>query len=147
MILEILDRLGVKSVINSKRDVTIYSQDVNNCAAPYDLVRAMRASILILGPLLGRHGYAKIAFPGGCAIGPRPVNLHLEALSALGAHIEVKDGFIHASSPAGLKAATFCFNKITVTGTENMMMAACLAEGTTLIRNAAQEPEIVDLTL
>lgn len=113
--------------------------------ANYDLVSRMRASILVLGPLLSRFGYAEVALPGGCLIGARPVDLHLKALEKMGAKIEIEHGYIKASAPKGLKGAHIFFDKITVTGTENIIMAATLAEGTTVIENAALEPEVVDL--
>lgn len=113
--------------------------------ANYDLVSRMRASILVLGPLLARFGYAEVALPGGCLIGARPVDLHLKALEKMGANIQIEHGYIKASAPAGLKGAHIFFDKITVTGTENIVMAATLAEGTTIIENAALEPEVVDL--
>lgn len=113
--------------------------------APYDLVKTMRASILVLGPLLGRFGEARVSLPGGCAIGSRPVDLHIKALRQMGAHIEIVDGFIDAKAPEGLKGAKICFDQVTVTGTENIVMAAVLAQGETIIENAAREPEIIDL--
>lgn len=113
--------------------------------APYELVRTMRASILALGPVLAREGKAQVSLPGGCAIGARPVNLHLQGLKQMGAQIEVTEGYIHASVEGRLKAATIVMDMISVTGTENLMMAATLAEGTTVIENAAREPEVVDL--
>jgi UDP-N-acetylglucosamine 1-carboxyvinyltransferase len=113
--------------------------------APYELVSKMRASILVLGAVLTRFGYAKVALPGGCSIGTRPVDLHLEALKKMGADIKVKPGFIYAEAPRGLKGAEINFPKVTVTGTENVMMAAVLADGKTVINNAAREPEVVDL--
>jgi len=113
--------------------------------APYELVKTMRASILVLGPLLARFGRAKVSLPGGCAIGSRPVDLHIKALEAMGAKIRLGDGYIHASVNNRLKGAKICFDQVTVTGTENIMMAAALAQGETLIENAAREPEIVDL--
>ncbi len=126
----------------------IYSfrQDtVNSLVAPYDLVSKMRASILVLGPMLSRFKYAKVALPGGCSIGTRPVDLHLKALEKMGADIQVEHGYIIARAHNGLKGTQIDFEKITVTGTENIMMAATLAEGTTVINNAAKEPEVVDL--
>lgn len=114
--------------------------------AEYDLVRTMRASILVLGPMLARHGEAIVSLPGGCAIGARPVDLHLQALEAMGAKIEVKAGYIYAKAKK-LKGAEINFEKVTVTGTENILMAACLAEGKTVLKNAALEPEVVDLAL
>ena len=112
--------------------------------APYELVKTMRSSILVLGPLLARFGHAEVSLPGGCAIGSRPVNLHIKGLQDMGAEIEVKNGFIHAKCER-LKGARLVLDMVTVTGTENLMMAATLADGTTIIENAAREPEVVDL--
>ncbi len=120
-------------------------KEINSLEAPYELVSKMRASILVLGAVLTRFGYAKVALPGGCSIGTRPVDLHLEALKKMGADIKVKHGFIYAEAPRGLKGAEINFPKVTVTGTENVMMAAVLADGKTVINNAAREPEVVDL--
>lgn len=113
--------------------------------APYDIVRKMRASILCLGPLVAKEKSAKVSLPGGCAIGSRPINLHLEALKKMGAEVELKDGYVYASAPEGLKGAHIVFDMPTVGGTENILMAAALAKGTTVINNAAREPEVVDL--
>ncbi|CAI3163367.1 UDP-N-acetylglucosamine 1-carboxyvinyltransferase [Acinetobacter calcoaceticus] len=118
---------------------------LDNQFAPYELVKTMRASILVLGPLLARYGNAKVSLPGGCAIGSRPVDQHLKALEALGAHIEVENGYVHASVDGRLKGGEVVFDMVTVGGTENILMAAALAEGVTTIRNAAREPEITDL--
>ena len=118
---------------------------ISSLEAPYELVSRMRASILVLGPLLARFGYAKVALPGGCSIGTRPVDLHLKALKKMGADITVEHGYIYAKAPYGLKGAHIRFDKKTVTGTENIMMAASLADGETIIDNAAKEPEVVDL--
>lgn len=118
---------------------------LNNQFAPYELVKTMRASILVLGPLLARYGKAQVSLPGGCAIGSRPVDQHLKALEALGAQIEVENGYVHATVDGRLKGADIIFDMVTVGGTENLLMAAVLAEGVTTIRNAAQEPEITDL--
>ena len=115
--------------------------------APYDIVRRMRASVLVLGPLLARHGEAKVSLPGGCAIGTRPVDLHLKALEQLGASIELESGYIHARAPRGLKGATVLFPQVSVGATENLLMAATLAEGETELVNAAREPEIADLAM
>ena len=115
--------------------------------APYDIVRRMRASVLVLGPLLARHGEAKVSLPGGCAIGTRPVDLHLKALEQLGAAIELESGYIHARAPRGLKGATVIFPQVSVGATENLLMAATLAEGETVLVNAAREPEIADLAM
>ena len=126
---------------------TVYADasTLSNQFAPYDLVKTMRASILVLGPLLARYGNAKVSLPGGCAIGSRPVDLHLKAMEALGAKIEVENGYVHASIDGRLKAGEVVFDTVTVGGTENILMAAVLAEGVTTIRNAACEPEITDL--
>ncbi len=118
---------------------------INSLQAPYELVSKMRASILVLGPMLSRFKYAKVSLPGGCSIGTRPVDLHLKALEKMGADIKVEHGYIIARANSGLKGTEINFDKITVTGTENIMMAAVLAEGTTVINNAAKEPEVVDL--
>lgn len=118
---------------------------LSNQFAPYELVKTMRASILVLGPLLARYGNAQVSLPGGCAIGSRPVDQHLKALEALGAHIEVENGYMHATVDGRLKGADITFDMVTVGGTENILMAAVLAEGVTTLRNAAREPEITDL--
>ncbi len=125
--------------------VQIYVADVRSPEAPYELVKTMRASSLVLGPLVARAGRARVSLPGGCAIGARPINLHLAALEQLGAKIEQAHGYIEATAPHGLRGATVRFERITVTGTEDLMMAAALAQGETLIENAAREPEVVDL--
>jgi len=139
----LLSHLGAR--IESEGDtVQIDAQDVANHEAPYDLVRKMRASVLVLGPLLARLGKARVSLPGGCAIGARPINLHLKGLARLGASIELKHGYVEASS-GRLTGADLNFDVVTVTGTENIMMAATLARGTTVLRNAAREPEIVAL--
>ncbi|MCZ6801340.1 MAG: UDP-N-acetylglucosamine 1-carboxyvinyltransferase [Nitrospirae bacterium] len=139
----LLSLLGL-SVKAEGSQALVNAMSVTSTEAPYDLVKTMRASILVLGPLLARFGEAIVSLPGGCAIGARPVNLHLKGLEALGAHIELDHGYIRAKA-SRLRGARISFDMITVTGTENLMMAACLAEGTTIIDNAAQEPEIVDL--
>lgn len=113
--------------------------------APYDLVRRMRASVLVLGPLVAKHGHARVSLPGGCAIGTRPVDLHLKALEALGAEIQLSEGYVEAKAPNGLKGGHVLFSNVTVGGTENILMAACLAKGDTVISNAAREPEVTDL--
>jgi UDP-N-acetylglucosamine 1-carboxyvinyltransferase len=143
--LELLGRLGSKLTVRDNLMLTIDSRCINNFCAPYDLVKTMRASILVLGSLLGRHGEAVVALPGGCAIGARQVEVHLSGMRALGATVSVKNGFIHASVNGKLQGANIDLGKITVTGTENIMMAAVLAEGTTTINNAACEPEVEDL--
>ncbi len=127
------------------RTMTLTGGNITNVTAPYDLVRRMRASVLVLGPLLARMGEAKVSLPGGCAIGTRPVDLHLKALESLGARIALKEGYIHASAPGGLKGANIVFPKVTVGATENLLMAAALAEGETVLENAAREPEITNL--
>lgn len=144
---KLLQELGTK--INYIKDKT-YSFKLANpksYTAPYDLVNKMRASILVLGPMLARFGYAEVALPGGCSIGARPVDLHLKALEKMGAQIKIEHGYIKAYAPKGLKGAHIFFDKITVTGTENILMAASLAEGQTIIENAALEPEVVDLAV
>lgn len=144
--MELLGQLGAKLLVDENLQIQIDSNSVNDLVAPYDLVKTMRASILVLGPLLARYGRAEVALPGGCAIGSRPVDFHLKALKSMGAKIEVKNGFIYASTPKGyLVGKTLVFDTVTVTGTENIMMAAVLAKGTTIIKNAAKEPEVVDL--
>jgi UDP-N-acetylglucosamine 1-carboxyvinyltransferase len=127
------------------RTMTLTADPITSVTAPYDLVRRMRASVLVLGPLVARMGEAKVSLPGGCAIGTRPVDLHLKALEALGAKIEVQSGYIHATAPGGLKGANIVFPKVTVGGTENLLMAAALAKGDTVLENAAREPEIGNL--
>jgi UDP-N-acetylglucosamine 1-carboxyvinyltransferase len=127
------------------RTMTLRADKIASVTAPYDLVRRMRASVLVLGPLVARHGEAKVSLPGGCAIGTRPVDLHLKALEQLGARIELKEGYIHATVPKRLKGAQIIFPKVTVGGTENILMAAALAEGESVIENAAREPEIGNL--
>jgi len=128
-------------------DLTIEAERISGAEAPYELVRTMRASILLLGPLLGRLGYARVSLPGGCAIGARPIDLHLRALEKMGAEISTEHGYVAARTPGNrrLRGGHVVFEKITVTGTENVMMAAALAEGETLIENAAREPEVIDL--
>lgn len=127
------------------RTLTLQAADIQNFTAPYELVRTMRASVLVLGPLLARFGQAKVSLPGGCAIGTRPIDLHLKALEQMGAMIELSDGYINAFAKGRLKGADIAFDKVTVTGTENLLMAAALADGTTTLRNAATEPEVTDL--
>lgn len=144
--MELLGQLGVKLVLADHMNVQIDASDVNQFVAPYELVKTMRASILVLGPLLARFGEAQVSLPGGCAIGSRPVDLHLKALKLMGAEVEVKNGYIYATtSGQPLKGALIAFDTVTVTGTENVLMAAVLAEGKTIIKNAAREPEVVDL--
>ncbi len=127
------------------RILSLCAADVNNLTAPYELVRTMRASVLVLGPLLARFGAGKVSLPGGCAIGTRPIDLHLKALEQMGAHIELRDGYIHAEVAGRLRGANIQFEKISVGATENILMAASLAEGVTTIGNAAREPEVCDL--
>jgi UDP-N-acetylglucosamine 1-carboxyvinyltransferase len=145
--LELLGCMGVQPVIDEKLNVEVDSSMITDLSAPYELVKTMRASILVLGPLLAKHKRAEVALPGGCAIGSRPVNLHITALEAMGADIVVEDGYIKASVKDRLKGAHIFMDMVTVTGTENVMMAACLADGQTIIENAAREPEVVDLAL
>ncbi|WP_018860713.1 MULTISPECIES: UDP-N-acetylglucosamine 1-carboxyvinyltransferase [unclassified Thioalkalivibrio] len=142
--MELLGRMGVSLTVNERMRIEVDPTTLTQCVAPYDLVKTMRASILVLGPLLARFGEAEVSLPGGCAIGSRPVNLHLRGLEALGAEIDVDGGYIHARAKR-LKGARVVFDQVTVTGTENLLMAATLAEGETLIENAAREPEVVDL--
>lgn len=139
---KLLGSLGVK--IEGDQTVQINADQITNCEASYDLVRTMRASILVLGPLVARMGEARVSLPGGCAIGARPVNLHIKALRELGAEVALKDGYVEAKA-SRLKGADIYFDISTVTGTENIMMAATLAEGTTRLKNAAREPEVVNL--
>ncbi len=129
----------------SGRTITLQAANIENFTAPYDLVRTMRASVLVLGPLLTRFARAKVSLPGGCAIGTRPIDLHLKALEQMGALIELSDGYIHAFVKGRLHGADIAFDTVTVTGTENLMMAATLADGETILRNAAREPEVTDL--
>ena len=143
--LTLLASLGAKTARLQDGEVLIESDSVQEFTAPYDLVKTMRASILVLGPLLARHGQARVSFPGGCAIGIRPVDLHIRALEAMGAAITIEGGYIMASAPEGLQGADFTFDTVTVGGTENAVMAASLAAGTSVLRNVAREPEIVDL--
>ncbi|HET8726693.1 MAG TPA: UDP-N-acetylglucosamine 1-carboxyvinyltransferase [Alphaproteobacteria bacterium] len=127
------------------RVVDLTAQEIASTTAPYDLVRKMRASVLVLGPLLARCGQAKVSLPGGCAIGTRPVDLHIHGLEQLGAEIELKEGYVHARAPHGLKGARILFPKVSVGATENLLMAASLAKGETVLANAAREPEVSDL--
>jgi UDP-N-acetylglucosamine 1-carboxyvinyltransferase len=140
----LLGRLGAGVTLDDGMHVEVDPTTTNEFVAPYDLVKTMRASILVLGPLVARHGHADVSLPGGCAIGARPVNLHVEGLRALGAEIEIEGGYIRARADR-LKGARIVLDTVTVTGTENLMMAACLAQGRTVIENAAREPEVVDL--
>ena len=142
--MELLGQMGVELVIDERMKIHIDPRPARNYYAPYDLVKTMRASILVLGPLVARFGEAIVSLPGGCAIGSRPVDLHLRGLQALGAEVTVENGYIRARAKR-LKGARINLDLVTVTGTENLMMAAVLASGTTIIDNAAQEPEVVDL--
>ena len=141
---ELLGSMGSDIILDENMNFTIFSKDLKDTEARYELVKTMRASILVLGPLVAKYGKAKIALPGGCAIGSRPVNFHLDSLEKMGAKIKLKNGYIEASSKK-LKGAEIKFDGITVTGTENIMMAATLAEGKTTLTNVAKEPEIIDL--
>ena len=140
----LLGRMGVGITVDERMTIEIDPATIDSFSAPYELVKVMRASILVLGPLLARYGRADVSLPGGCAIGSRPVNLHLEGLRAMGAEITVEAGYIRARAKR-LRGARLVMELITVTGTENLMMAATLAEGETVIENAAREPEVVDL--
>lgn len=143
--LKLLAHLGVETHYDAvKKIARVQAQQVRQQEAPYDLVRTMRASILVLGPLLARYGHARVSLPGGCSIGARPVNLHLSAMEKMGAHITIENGYIHAECTQ-LKGADITFDQVSVGATENVVMAACLAKGTTVLRNCALEPEIVDL--
>ena len=140
----LLRRMGVTVTVHEPMRLEIDATTIDDLRAPYDLVRTMRASILVLGPLVGRHGAADVSLPGGCAIGARPVDLHVQGLSALGADIDLSDGYIRARS-GRLQGARIVLDKVTVTGTENLLMAAVLADGVTTIENAAREPEVIDM--
>ena len=142
---ELLGALGADVAMDESMALKVSAAQLNNQRAPYALVKTMRASILVMGPLLARFGRAEVSFPGGCAIGSRPVDLHLKGFEAMGAHIDVRDGYIVATADNGLKGCDFTFDTVTVGGTENLLMAAVLAEGRTVLRNAAREPEITDL--
>lgn len=142
---KLLGQLGAKTEWLSDDRLSIDASNITECCAPYDLVKTMRASILVLGPLLARMGHAEVSLPGGCAIGARPVNLHIQGLKAMDADIDVENGYIVAKKQGRLQGANIFMDIVSVTGTENLMMAAALAEGTTVIENAAREPEIVDL--
>jgi len=146
--LRLLKQMGVQSgtpAADGVNGICLDAAALDNPVAPYELVRTMRASVLVLGPLLARCGEARVSLPGGCAIGARPVDQHIRGLQAMGAHIEVEQGYIHANVSGRLQGAHICSDMVTVTGTENLMMAACLAEGETIIENAAREPEVIDL--
>ncbi len=141
---KLIEGMGVNVKIDKDNNITTDTSTIKNQIAPYELVRTMRASILVLGPLVARYGYAEVSLPGGCAIGSRPVNIHLTGLEAMGVEITVDEGFIRAKADH-LTGATIVMEAVTVTGTENLLMAAVLAEGETVLENAAREPEVVDL--
>jgi UDP-N-acetylglucosamine 1-carboxyvinyltransferase len=142
--LELMGRFGTRIELSENMDLVADNSSISELRAPYELVKTMRASILVLGPLLARFGEAEVSLPGGCAIGSRPVNLHIQGLKAMGAEIEIEDGYIKATA-SRLNGTRFFFDLVSVTGTENLMMAATLADGTTVLENAAREPEIIDL--
>jgi len=142
--MELLGRMGVELTIDERMHIEVDTRHVHTFTAPYELVKTMRASILVLGPLLARFGRADVSLPGGCAIGSRPVDQHIKGLQAMGADIQVEEGYIKARAKR-LRGARICLDTVTVTGTENLMMAAALAQGTTVLENAAREPEVEDL--
>ncbi|HYD33180.1 MAG TPA: UDP-N-acetylglucosamine 1-carboxyvinyltransferase, partial [Methylophilaceae bacterium] len=142
--LALLSHMGVKVAHDGENNVTLEGADVHTKEAPYEMVKTMRASILVLGPLLARFGTARVSLPGGCAIGSRPVDLHIKGLQAMGADIHIEHGYIEAHAQR-LKGARIFMDQVTVTGTENLMMAATLADGVTILENAAREPEVVDM--
>ncbi|WP_417516679.1 UDP-N-acetylglucosamine 1-carboxyvinyltransferase [Minwuia sp.] len=142
---ELLAEFGCKAEDQGNNSWQFNTPEITGTVAPYDIVRKMRASVLVLGPLLARTGEAKVSLPGGCAIGTRPVNIHIQGLEALGAEIEIEGGYIHATAPRGLTGTTVTMPVVSVGATENLLMAAALAEGTTVLENAAREPEIGDL--
>jgi UDP-N-acetylglucosamine 1-carboxyvinyltransferase len=142
--IELLGRMGVTVTIDERNRIEVDSASLKECVAPYELVKTMRASILVLGPLVARFGKADVSLPGGCAIGARPVNIHVAGLQAMGADISIEGGYIRARA-GRLKGARLVLDTVTVTGTENLMMAAALADGETVLENAAREPEVVDL--
>ena len=144
--IELLGRLGAEATVHDGMRLEVNAARVDNYDAPYELVRTMRASVLVLGPLLGRFGQADVSLPGGCAIGARPVDLHVAGLRAMGAEVEIEDGYIRARA-GRLRGAHIVLDQVTVTGTENLMMAGVLAEGETVLENAAREPEVVDLAM
>ncbi len=141
---QLLGRMGVDVLVHDSMEVEVDASGINDFSAPYDLVKTMRASILVLGPLLARFGEARVSLPGGCAIGARPVDLHVKGLRALGATIDIEDGYIHARADR-LQGGHVFFDAVSVTGTENLLMAAVLARGETVLENAAREPEVIDL--
>ncbi len=143
--LELLGSMGVDVMLSDDMEVEVDTSSIKNLDARYELVKTMRASILVLGPLLAKYQEATVALPGGCAIGSRPVNLHIEAMSSMGAEINIEDGYIKASVNGRLKGCEISFDPVSVTGTENVIMAASLAQGLTTINNAAKEPEVIDL--
>lgn len=143
--LRLLGQMGVEVTLDGPDGLVLDSRNLHNPCAPYDMVKTMRASILVLGPLLARCGEARVSLPGGCAIGARPVDQHIKGLQAMGAEIQVEQGYVHAKAAGGLRGARIVTDLVTVTGTENLMMAAVLADGETIIENAAREPEVVDL--
>ncbi|MDH5227992.1 MAG: UDP-N-acetylglucosamine 1-carboxyvinyltransferase, partial [Gammaproteobacteria bacterium] len=142
--IELLGRMGASVTVDERMRVEVDPTTTNETAAPYELVKTMRAAILVLGPLVAKYGRADVSLPGGCAIGARPVNIHVAGLQAMGAEVHIENGYIRARA-GRLKGARIVMDIVTVTGTENLMMAACLAEGQTILENAAREPEIVDL--
>jgi UDP-N-acetylglucosamine 1-carboxyvinyltransferase len=142
--LELLGHMGMRVAVDERMNVELDARDIHTPQAPYEMVKTMRASILVLGPLLARFGHARVSLPGGCAIGSRPVDLHIKGLQAMGAEIHIEHGYIEAKA-SRLKGARIFTDLVTVTGTENLMMAAALADGTTVLENAAREPEVVDL--
>lgn len=144
-LIKLIERMGVTCQVDEHMNLHVDAATIQAFEAPYELVRTMRASILVLGPLVARYGEAVVSLPGGCAIGSRPVDLHLQGLKAMGAEIEVLNGYVHAKVDGRLQGARIVFDTVTVTGTENLLMAATLAEGTTVLENAAREPEIEDL--
>ncbi|MEH6688653.1 MAG: UDP-N-acetylglucosamine 1-carboxyvinyltransferase [Halopseudomonas sabulinigri] len=144
--IELFGRMGIQPIVDEKLNVEVNPTSISTLIAPYDLVKTMRASILVLGPMVAHFGSAEVALPGGCAIGSRPVDLHIRGLEAMGATITVDGGYIKARAPeGGLRGAHFFFDVVSVTGTENILMAATLAKGKTILENAAREPEVVDL--
>ena len=143
--IELLGHMGIELMIDERMSVEVDSTTIKDLTAPYELVKTMRASILVLGPLVAHFGEAHVSLPGGCAIGTRPVNLHLQGLEQMGAEIQVDSGYIHAYAPQRFRGAHIFLDTVTVTGTENLMMAAALADGVTILENAAREPEVVDL--
>ncbi len=143
--IELLGRMGIELIIDDKLGIEVHANTIKELHAPYELVKTMRASILVLGPMLAHFGRAEVSLPGGCAIGSRPVDIHIQGLEAMGANIKVEKGYIYASVNGRLKGARLALDTVTVTGTENLLMAATLADGQTIIENAAREPEVVDL--